>query len=132
MATGPLGAARSDPPMTTGQAPPRRRAYRSPRRQQQAAETRAAVLAAAVQLFGERGWAATGMREVARAAGVSVETVYAGFGSKSDLLLAALDVAPADRRRRPADHRRPSAHHRAVPGAAGGRGLRPRPGAAAS
>jgi len=93
MATGPLGAARSDPPMTTGQAPPRRRAYRSPRRQQQAAETRAAVLAAAVQLFGERGWAATGMREVARAAGVSVETVYAGFGSKSDLLLAALDVA---------------------------------------
>src|SRR5215207_4504963 len=93
MATGPLGAARSDPPMTTGQAPPRRRAYRSPRRQQQAAETRAAVLAAAVQLFGERGWAATGMREVARAAGVSVETVYAGFGSKSDLLMAALDVA---------------------------------------
>jgi AcrR family transcriptional regulator len=79
--------------MTTGQAPPRRRAYRSPRRQQQAAETRAAVLAAAVQLFGERGWAATGMREVARAAGVSVETVYAGFGSKGELLMAALDVA---------------------------------------
>jgi len=33
------------------------------------------------------------MREVARAAAVSVETVYAGFGSKSDLLMAALDVA---------------------------------------
>lgn len=79
--------------MRTGQAPRTRRGYRSPRRQQQAAETRAAVLGAAVQLFGERGWAATGMREVARAAGVSVETVYAGFGSKSDLLMAALDVA---------------------------------------
>ncbi|MGH3179671.1 MAG: TetR/AcrR family transcriptional regulator, partial [Streptosporangiaceae bacterium] len=32
-------------------------------------------------------------REVARAAGVSVETVYASFRSKGDLLLAAIDVA---------------------------------------
>ena len=79
--------------MTTTQPQRTRRTYRSPHRQQQAAETRAAVLGAAVQLFGERGWAATGMREVARAAAVSVETVYAGFGSKSDLLMAALDVA---------------------------------------
>jgi AcrR family transcriptional regulator len=107
MATGHPRAAHKDRPMTTGQAPQtRRRAYRSPRREQQAAETRAAVLEAAVLLFGERGWAATGMREVARAAGVSVETVYAGFGAKSDLLMAALDVAvvgdaapvPLDRR----------------------------------
>lgn len=79
--------------MTTTQPQRTRRTYRSPHRQQQAAETRAAVLGAAVQLFGERGWAGTGMREVARAAAVSVETVYAGFGSKSDLLMAALDVA---------------------------------------
>ncbi|WP_229841128.1 TetR/AcrR family transcriptional regulator [Streptomyces brasiliensis] len=56
-------------------------------------ETRALVLAAAVRLFGERGWAATGMRDVAREAGVSVETVYAGFRSKSDLLMTALDAA---------------------------------------
>jgi AcrR family transcriptional regulator len=33
------------------------------------------------------------MREVARAAGVSVETVYASFRSKGELLLAAIDVA---------------------------------------
>jgi AcrR family transcriptional regulator len=33
------------------------------------------------------------MREVARAAGVSVETVYASFGSKADLLMAVLDMA---------------------------------------
>jgi AcrR family transcriptional regulator len=70
-----------------------RRAYRSPRRRQQAVETRASVLEAATRLFGERGWAATGMRDVARGARVSVETVYASFGSKSDLLMAAIDVA---------------------------------------
>ena len=33
------------------------------------------------------------MRDVARAAGVAVETVYSNFGSKSELLLAAIDVA---------------------------------------
>jgi AcrR family transcriptional regulator len=33
------------------------------------------------------------MRDVARAAGVSVETVYGNFGSKSSLLIAALDAA---------------------------------------
>ncbi len=79
--------------MTTDQAAGARRAYRSPRREQQAAETRTLVVAAAARLFGERGWAATGMRDVARAAGVAVETVYAGFRSKGDLLLAAIDVA---------------------------------------
>src|SRR6266536_3164046 len=78
--------------MTADQAAQTRRRYRSPRREQQAAETRAAVLAAAAQLFGDRGWAATGMRDVARAAGVAVETVYASFRSKSDLLMAAIDV----------------------------------------
>jgi AcrR family transcriptional regulator len=70
----------------------RRRAYRSPLRQQQAAETRAAVLAAATALFAARGWSGTGMRDVAREAGVSVETVYANFRSKTDLLMAAIDV----------------------------------------
>jgi AcrR family transcriptional regulator len=44
-------------------------------------------------LFGERGWAATGMRDVAGGAGVAVETVYSIFGSKANLLLAAIDVA---------------------------------------
>lgn len=69
-----------------------RRRYDSPRRQQQAAETRAAVLAAATELFTEKGWAGTGMRDVAGRAGVSVETVYATCGAKPDLLLAAIDV----------------------------------------
>lgn len=74
----------------TRAAPPRR--YHSPRRAQQAAETRQAVLSAATELFSTRGWAATSVREVAAAAGVSVETVYAGYGSKVELLLAAVDV----------------------------------------
>jgi AcrR family transcriptional regulator len=32
------------------------------------------------------------MRDIARQAGVAVETVYAGFGSKTELLLSAIDV----------------------------------------
>ena len=78
--------------MASGAAQARRR-YESPLRAEQAARTRTAVLEAATRLFASNGWAGTGMREVARAAGVAVETVYATFGSKTDLLLAALDVA---------------------------------------
>lgn len=50
------------------------------------------MLAAATALFGTRGWSATGMRDVAREAGVAVETVYANFRSKTELLMAAIDV----------------------------------------
>ncbi len=59
----------------------------------QAAQTRAVVLEAATRLFAEHGWVGTGMRDVARAAAVSVETVYTTFGSKADLLRSALEVA---------------------------------------
>ena len=69
-----------------------RRPYRSARRQQQAAQTRDLVLAAATSLFADRGWSSTGMRDIATEAGVAVETVYASFGSKTGLLLAAIDV----------------------------------------
>lgn len=69
-----------------------RRPYRSAHRQQQAAQTRALVLAAATSLFADRGWSATGIRDIAREAGVAVETVYANFRSKTELLLAAIDV----------------------------------------
>lgn len=69
------------------------RRYRSPLRRMQAAQTRVAVLEAAARLFAERGWAGTGMRDVAQAATVSVETVYTTFGSKAYLLKAALEVA---------------------------------------
>ncbi len=72
---------------------PTTRTYRSPRRAMQAAQTRAAVLSAARAQFAERGWAATGMRDVAKAAGVSVETIYGTLGGKVALLTAALDGA---------------------------------------
>ena len=72
---------------------PARRAYRSPLRAAQAGQTRLVILAAATRLFAEQGWAGTGMRDVARAAQVSVETVYANFGSKAQLLKQAMDVA---------------------------------------
>ncbi len=59
----------------------------------QAEQTRASAIAAAGRVFAERGWIATNMRDVAREADVSVETLYSGFGSKAGLLTAALDVA---------------------------------------
>ncbi len=77
--------------MVAGSGEPRR--YRSPLRAAQAAQTRSAILEAALRLFAERGWAGTSMRDVAGAAQVAVETVYACFGSKPELLRQALDVA---------------------------------------
>jgi AcrR family transcriptional regulator len=70
-----------------------KRSYDSTRRARQAAETRADVLDAAIELFGQRGWAGTTLAAVAERAGVSVETIYKGFGSKKALLRAAMDVA---------------------------------------
>ena len=69
------------------------RQYDSSRRTRQAAQTRAEVLAAAVVLFNEHGWAATKLADIAAHAGVAVETIYSGFGSKKGLLRAAMDVA---------------------------------------
>src|SRR5262245_57451681 len=78
-----------------GRATEARRQYRSPLRAQRAAETRAALLTAAEELFVTKGWTATGMREVATAAGVATETLYAHFSSKRVLLRAVVDVAVA-------------------------------------
>ena len=69
------------------------RRYRSARRAQQAEQTRAEIVDAATLLFTANGWAATGMRDVAREAGVAVETVYAHFSSKTGLFRAAMDIA---------------------------------------
>lgn len=69
------------------------RRYDSPIRARRAQETRDAVRAAAAELFTTRGWAATGMRDVAKAAGVATETVYSHFSSKRVLLQSVIDVA---------------------------------------
>ena len=69
-----------------------KRVYRSPLREEQAKRTRAVVLDAAARCFLARGYAATTMRDVAEAAGVSVQTVF-GQGSKASLLLGSIDRA---------------------------------------
>jgi AcrR family transcriptional regulator len=53
------------------------------------------VVSAATGLFERQGYAATTVRAVAGAAGVSVQTVEAQFGSKPRLLKACIDVAIA-------------------------------------
>src|SRR5204862_7127236 len=60
--------------------------YRSTRRREQAEETRSRIIGAAHSLFVARGYGRTTMAEVARAAGVAVETVYAAYRNKATLL----------------------------------------------
>jgi AcrR family transcriptional regulator len=72
---------------------PAKRSYNSSRRSLQAAQTRDAVIRAAMERFSETGWAGTTLAAIAEAAGVSVETIYNGFGSKKALLRAAMEVA---------------------------------------
>jgi AcrR family transcriptional regulator len=67
--------------------------YHSPLRAKQAAETRRMIIAAAIELFRTRGWAATTLPMIAAQAGTAVDTIYTAFGSKSNLLMAAIDVA---------------------------------------
>jgi AcrR family transcriptional regulator len=55
------------------------------------AERRAAIIEAAGRLFGERGYEATRLDDVAAAAGVTKPIVYRHFDSKRGLYLALLD-----------------------------------------
>ena len=67
------------------------RTYRSPAREKQAEQTKVQICLAAAPLFAEQGYAATSMRQLATAAGVSLDTVYA-LGGKSDVFLRALEI----------------------------------------
>jgi AcrR family transcriptional regulator len=62
-----------------------------PRQRLPVAERRAVVIEAAGRLFGERGYEATRLDDVAAAAGVTKPIVYRHFDSKRDLYLALLD-----------------------------------------
>ena len=73
--------------------PVKARSYRSPMRAEQAAATRRAVLVAARELFTTTGYAGSTVADVARLAGVSVDTVYTSVGRKPELLLAVHDMA---------------------------------------
>jgi AcrR family transcriptional regulator len=74
-------------------ADPVKRPYRSLVRQAQAEETRVAIVAAASELFVERGYVATTVDEVAGRAGVSRATVFNAVGGKPALLIRAYQVA---------------------------------------
>jgi AcrR family transcriptional regulator len=64
-----------------------RRPYSSLRRREQASETRREILEAAGKLFAERGYSGATVGAIAEDARCSAETVYAVFGSKSQILL---------------------------------------------
>jgi AcrR family transcriptional regulator len=70
--------------------------YRSPRREDAAAATREAILTCARDLFLTRGYAATTVPEIARAARVATPTVYASTGGKAALFAELLQPAIND------------------------------------
>jgi AcrR family transcriptional regulator len=70
--------------------------YRSPRRQDAAAATPEAILARARELFLARGYGATTVPEIARAARVAPQTVYASAGGKAALFAELLQPAIND------------------------------------
>ncbi len=72
--------------------PVKNRRYQSALRQEQAALTRARILDAAGDLFIRQGYGTTTIRQIADAAAVAPDTVYATFGSKARLLTALLDI----------------------------------------
>jgi AcrR family transcriptional regulator len=78
---------------------PERRSYDARRRRERAeaekAATRTRVVEAARALFVERGYRATTITDIARAAGVAVQSVYNVAASKSELLHLAVDLAVA-------------------------------------
>ena len=68
------------------------RTYRSTVRAEKARQTRRSVLTAARTLFVEQGYEGTSVAQVAAAAGVSVDTVYASVGRKPELAVAVVDM----------------------------------------
>ena len=69
-----------------------KRKYSSAVREEQAARTRLRILDAASELFLERGYARTTMKDIAAHADVARDTVHAIFGSKARVLTALIDL----------------------------------------
>lgn len=63
-----------------------KRPYDSTHRHKQAQQTRQRIIEAAYELFVGQGFGQTTIAEIARSAGVAVETVYTAFGNKAALL----------------------------------------------
>jgi AcrR family transcriptional regulator len=62
---------------------------------QQRRDSRRRVVAAATRCFLEAGYFATTIADIARAAGVAVQTVYSAVGGKADLLIEVVNQAVA-------------------------------------
>ena len=73
--------------------PPVKRRYDASKRRDAATRTRAAILDAARQLFGDRGYTATPMTAIAERAGVALDTVYASVGRKPELARLLVETA---------------------------------------
>lgn len=69
----------------------KRRSYDASGRRERAERNRRAIVAAAGELFEQRGYRRTTMADVAELAGVSTETVYKAFGTKTALVKAVFD-----------------------------------------
>ena len=69
------------------------RSYVSPKRDENAKATRWAILEAARRLFADNGYGATSIRAIAEEAGVAVQTVYAVFGNKRQLVIELIEIA---------------------------------------
>ena len=69
---------------------------RPTRREENARATRGALLKTARELFGQRGFAAVGIEEIAARAGVTTGALYHHFGSKRDLFRAVFDALEAE------------------------------------
>jgi AcrR family transcriptional regulator len=76
----------------SGKVKPPRRRYHSPARVEQAQRTRARILAAAEDQFAQRGYTATTINAIARAAELAPDTVYATFKNKRGLLGALVEI----------------------------------------
>ncbi|MBV9950306.1 MAG: TetR/AcrR family transcriptional regulator [Acidimicrobiia bacterium] len=66
------------------------------RRERQAKQTRGEILQAARVLFAQHGYSRTSVRDIAKTAGVSAQTVYDSVGSKRALVGALNDLIDAE------------------------------------
>ena len=68
------------------------------RRAIQAEQTRTEIISAARRLFATQGYAPTSVKDIAREAGVSVQTLYDSVGSKADLVRRLNDLIDSEAR----------------------------------
>ncbi len=91
---------------------PSKRPYDARRRRERADEerksTRTRVIDAATRLFIARGYKATTMADIAREAGVAMQSVYSAGRSKADLMQVAVDRAVAGDDQEVLVHARPA------------------------